>query len=128
MALPESRRKREDYLDSLGGKLFQLLLIALCLLLCVVGIILPVLPGLLFLALACVAAARLSPRVESWMRRNRSLAGYLKSSRGFSRLSTGGKCRYFFWMTLKVLWDSTAFTLRVIGRAAGWVRGQFLAS
>ena len=65
------------------AKLFAGIFIVICLAVGVVGLILPIIPGLLFLAIAAMIAARHSPSLDRWLRKNRVIGSYLDSGEGF---------------------------------------------
>jgi uncharacterized membrane protein YbaN (DUF454 family) len=92
------------------AKLLAMILLLLLVGLGLVGLILPILPGLLFLAFAVMLAAALFPAFGRTVRRTpwlaRMLAPYLDSSHGFSHLSWRGKLRFVLWLTVKVIVDS----------------------
>ena len=80
--IPENQYK-SSRLNSLLAKLLTLMFVLICLAVGVVGLILPIIPGLLFLAIAAMIAARHSPSLDRWLRKNRLLRGYLDSGEGF---------------------------------------------
>ncbi|MGA1742238.1 MAG: DUF454 family protein [Pseudohongiellaceae bacterium] len=80
--IPENQYK-SSRLNSLLAKLLALMFVLICLAVGVVGLILPIIPGLLFLAIAAMIAARHSPSLDRWLRKNRLLRGYLDSGEGF---------------------------------------------
>jgi len=61
--------------NNVTAKLIACAVIVACLALGVLGLLLPILPGLLFLAVAAMIAARLSPAFASTLRRSPTLAG-----------------------------------------------------
>ena len=80
--IPENQYK-SSRLNSLLAKLLTLMFVLICLAVGVVGLILPIIPGLLFLAIAAMIAARHSPSLDRWLWKNRLLRGYLDSGEGF---------------------------------------------
>ncbi len=66
---------------------------AVCLVLGAAGLILPIIPGLLFLAIGAFIAAKHFPWVEGRLRRSRTLAGHLDRANAFSSLSFTDKLR-----------------------------------
>ena len=63
--------------DCFSTKLIACAIIVACLLFGLAGLILPLVPGLLFIAIAVFVAAKLSPRFASMVRENETLRGYL---------------------------------------------------
>ncbi len=102
------------------AKLLALILLLLCVGIGLVGLVLPILPGLLFLALAAMLAATLFPAFGQTVRRtpwlNGELAPYLDSAHGFSHLSWRGKLRFLLWVSLKVIVDSFVWLWRALAR------------
>lgn len=110
--------------QNLSQKLAWAMLAIACLLIGLVGIVLPVIPGLLFLIFAAVAAARLSSRVDAWLRKLPAAGSYLNQSSRFFRLSFLDKCRYCFWLTLQLTVDTVRVSWHLLGRAARRINGR----
>ena len=101
------------------AKLIACVLIVLFLAIGLVGLILPIIPGLLFLAIAALIAARHSVTVERMVRRNRTMSGYLDSTDGFLALSAGEKIQFGAWLCLKMLIDGVAFVVSAAAKLFG---------
>ena len=86
-------------------RLLALVILLLCVAIGMVGLILPIIPGLLFLGIAALITARVFPQLAARLRQHPKLASYLDSSEGFARLSFRGKCKYVGWLTLRMLVD-----------------------
>jgi uncharacterized membrane protein YbaN (DUF454 family) len=86
------------------------------------GLILPVIPGLLFLAVAVIIAARLYPPLERRLRKNAMFAPYLEKTDHFWRLSLQGKVKFACWLTLKIVWDSLVLLVAYAGKFIAWLR------
>ena len=95
--------------DNVSTKLIAAGVIAVCLVLGVAGLILPLIPGLLFLAVAALVAAKLSPRFAATLRQNDTLRGYMDRTEGFSSLPLDGKIKLAGLLFLKMLIDGVAF-------------------
>lgn len=102
-------------------KLLALGLLMLCVMIGLAGIILPVIPGLLFLAFAALIAARLCPPLGRHLRRNATFAPYMEGSDHFAALDLRGKLRLGFWFAVKILWDSCVLALHYAGRFIAWL-------
>lgn len=85
------------------GRVLACLLIAACLVIGLVGIVLPIIPGLLFLVVALVIAARHFPAFGARLRRHPALRRHLRRADGFAELGLGGKIRLAGWYCAKVL-------------------------
>jgi uncharacterized membrane protein YbaN (DUF454 family) len=95
--------------DNVSTKLIAAGVIVVCLLLGLAGLILPLIPGLLFLAIAAIVAAKLSPRFAATLRRNDTLRGYIDRTDGFNELPLDGKLKLAGLLFLKMLIDGVAF-------------------
>jgi uncharacterized membrane protein YbaN (DUF454 family) len=95
--------------DNVSTKLIAAGVIVVCLLLGVAGLILPLIPGLLFLAIAAVVAAKLSPRFAQMLRQNETLRGYLDRTEGFADLALDQKMKLAGLLFVKALIDGVAF-------------------
>jgi len=111
--IPENQYK-SSRLNSLLAKLLAIIFVLICLAVGVVGLILPIIPGLLFLAIAAMIAARHSPSLDRWLRRNRLLRGYLDSGEGFLNLGWPGKIQFVVWLCLKIFIDTIVFIFALI--------------
>ena len=100
--------------DNVSTKLIAAGVIVVCLLLGVAGLILPVLPGLLFLALAAIVAAKLSPRFAETLRQNETLRGYIDRTEGFNELPLDGKIKLAGLLFVKALIDGVALLVGAV--------------
>lgn len=113
--LTRSRQQRNDSHWLL--KLLALVILLLCAAIGMLGLILPLIPGFLFLALAAVLAARMFPALARRLHRYPAFVTLLDSSEGFLRLSLRDKCRYAAWFTLRVLLDGARLLHALLTRA-----------
>jgi uncharacterized membrane protein YbaN (DUF454 family) len=95
--------------DNVSTKLIAAGVIVVCLLLGFAGLILPLIPGLLFLAIAAVVAAKLSPRFAETLRQNETLRGYLDRTEGFAALALDQKIKLAGLLFVKAIIDGVAF-------------------
>jgi len=93
---------------NLTTKLIAVLLIVLCFAVGAVGLILPIIPGLLFVAIALMLVARFCPAIDRQLRRNRTLRSYLESADGFRGLSWPKKIQYGGLLVLRLFVDTVA--------------------
>jgi uncharacterized membrane protein YbaN (DUF454 family) len=103
-------------------KLLALVILLLCVAIGMAGIILPVIPGLLFLAVAVIIAARLFPPLGRRLRRNEMFAPYMAKSDHFTALSLQGKVKFAFWLLVKILWDSLVLLVHYTSKLIAWLR------
>jgi uncharacterized membrane protein YbaN (DUF454 family) len=94
--------------DNISTKLIACGVIAVCLLLGLAGLILPLLPGLLFIAIAAIVAAKLSPKFGAMLRQNDTLRGYLDRTDGFAALPLAQKAQLAGLLFLKMLIDGVS--------------------
>ena len=94
--------------DNVSTKLIAAGVIVVCLLLGVAGLILPLIPGLLFLGVAAIVAAKFSPRFGETLRQNDTLRGYLDRTEGFSELPLDGKIKLAGLLLVKAMIDGVA--------------------
>ena len=95
--------------DNVSTKLIAAGVIVVCLLLGFAGLILPILPGLLFLGVAAIVAAKFSPRFAETLRRNDTLRGYMDRTEGFNELPLDQKLKLAGLLFVKALIDGVAF-------------------
>lgn len=109
-----------------SAKMLALILLLLCVALGMVGLILPVIPGLLFLAIALMVAASLFPGLSQRVRNTpwlaRFMTPYLDSAQGFSKLHWRGKLRFMLWLTMKVFVDSFVLLWVTLTKIVDFVR------
>jgi uncharacterized membrane protein YbaN (DUF454 family) len=97
--------------DDVTTKVIAGLIILVCLALGLLGLILPIIPGLLFLAVAAIVAARYSPELDRWLRQNRTMSEYLDRTEGFADLSLAKKAQLGGLLCIKMLIDGLAFVI-----------------
>ena len=116
-----ARIRQQPHSTDWVASVFAFAILVLCVAVGLLGLLLPVLPGLLFLAFAALIAARLFPRFEVTLRRNRFFAPYLDQSQNFMQLSWRGQLRFVCWMTLKVIVDGIRMLLVAITRLISYL-------
>jgi uncharacterized membrane protein YbaN (DUF454 family) len=102
--------------DNVSTKLIAAGVIVVCLLLGIAGLVLPLIPGLLFLGLAAIVAAKVSPRFAEMLRQNETLRGYLDRTEGYGSLPLDGKIKLAGLLILKALIDGVAFLVAGVMR------------
>ena len=101
-------KTKPNLIENLSARLIAVLLVALCLVIGAAGLVLPIIPGLLFLAIAVLICARAFPSLERWLRRSRTLDRHLDRADGFMNLSLWRKVQFGSLLSLKILLDSIA--------------------
>jgi uncharacterized membrane protein YbaN (DUF454 family) len=97
--------------DNLTTKLIACAVIVACLFLGLAGLILPLIPGLLFIAIAVLVAAKLSPRFAAVVRENDTLRGYLDQADRIAGVPFAQKIQVVGLLLLKVLIDGVALVV-----------------
>lgn len=113
-------RTRDSVIGSLTAKLIACALIVICFAVGAVGLILPVIPGLLFVAVALMIIARCFPSIGRRLRRNRTMSSYLDSADGFLDLSFPKKVQYGCLLCLRLFIDAVAFVVLVTSKLLGF--------
>jgi uncharacterized membrane protein YbaN (DUF454 family) len=103
-------------IDNATAKVIACVVILACLAIGLAGLILPIIPGLLFLGLAALIAARHSPALERLFRSNATLSGYLDRTEGFLDLPLGKKAQLGLLLCLKMLLDTVAFVVTFVAK------------
>jgi uncharacterized membrane protein YbaN (DUF454 family) len=103
-------------IGSLTAKIIAGALILVCLAVGAIGLLIPIVPGLLFLAIAAIVAAKHSATIDRLLRRNRTMSRYLDSADGFVKLSLARKLQFGALLCLKMLIDGTAFVVTQLAR------------
>ena len=116
---------RARWIGSLTAKLLAFLLIVLCFAVGAVGLVLPIIPGLLFLAIALMLVASFFPAVDRRLRRNRTISSYLDSAEGFRGLGWPARIRYGFWLTLRLFVDTVAFCVYGVSKLLVFAVGKY---
>ncbi len=95
--------------SNMPAKLAACLAVLACVGIGIVGLVLPIVPGIVFLALAAVVAARHFPSVARRLRRNETLERHLDSADRFLELPVARKAQVGALLCVKILLDALAF-------------------
>lgn len=96
------------------SKLLALIILLLCVAVGMMGLILPVIPGFLFLMLALLFAAKLSPAIAGKLNRYAWFRTYLDKTAQFSELSWKGKTQLLCWLLIKLLVDAVVWMVAAL--------------
>ncbi len=102
--------------DQPTAKLIAAAVIVACLALAAVALLLPLAPALLFVAIAALVAAKLSPAFDRTLRQNATLAGYLDRTDGFLELPLAAKLRTGCLLCAKMAVDAVALLVAAVMR------------
>lgn len=100
----------------LTKNLFAYVLILFLVLFGVVGLVLPIIPGVPLLIIAALMASRHFPALARFLESNRYTARMRHFGSGFSKQNIWGKVRLCFWGTLKVTMNGIHLAVKAIGK------------
>lgn len=100
----------------LSTQLLFTLAVALCLVLGIVGLVLPIIPGLLFLAFAGVMLAPHVPALNRAMRRSPLLSRYMDDAENLRALNWPDQLRLGALLSLRMMLDGARFAFAAVGR------------
>jgi uncharacterized membrane protein YbaN (DUF454 family) len=86
-------------------KITALVLVLACVVIGLFGLVLPIIPGLLFLAIAAFIAAKHFPSVDARLRAHRAIDKHLNNADRFRNLSLPAKVQIAGWLCLKMMVD-----------------------
>ena len=107
------------------GKVISFALVIFFVALGVLGILLPILPGLLFLFIAALIASRHIPALAFCMEQNRYTYKAMRMSNGFMDLHWWDKIKLGALGTVKLTIDGIEWAVSLLGRGAGSLRNKF---
>ena len=98
----------------LSLKLLFVLAVAICVVLGVVGLVLPIIPGLLFLAIAAIMLAPHVPALNRWLRRSPLMRRYLNDAENLRSLETPDRLKLGALLSLRMLIDGAKYVFGLI--------------
>ena len=107
-----------DSVSKLSMKFVLATVVVTCIVLGLIGLILPIVPGLLFLFVAAVLVTRYFPAIDGWLRRNGTLARHLDDADRLGRLD--------LWDQIRVGGLICARLVLEAFEAIGWVAGRLI--
>jgi hypothetical protein len=87
----------------LSGKIVACALVLALVVVGLIGLVLPIIPGVLFLAIAAFVAARHFPSVDAHLRRHRAISKHLDKAHRVGDLSLRAKAELAAWYGVKML-------------------------
>jgi hypothetical protein len=103
-------------------KILIAVLAVACLIVGLIGLVLPVIPGLVFLFAAILLLSRISPGLARWVKRKPEMNRLRVRFDAMGRLGWGERGRLAFWMVLGGVARGTAVAGSLIARTARSVR------
>ncbi|HEU4618553.1 MAG TPA: DUF454 family protein [Gammaproteobacteria bacterium] len=101
---------------SLPTKIIACAAVVACVAIGIAGLILPIIPGVVFLAVAVLICARLSPWLDARLRRHRGMRRHLDRSDAFLSLSLPAQVQVAALYCVKLLLDSLAFLSSLVAK------------
>jgi uncharacterized membrane protein YbaN (DUF454 family) len=99
----------------LSLRLLFWLAVAACLILGVIGLVLPIIPGLLFLAIAAVMLAPHIPALNDWLRRSPLMSRYIQEIDGMRALPIGDQLKLGALLSLRIGIDGIKYVCNAVG-------------
>jgi uncharacterized membrane protein YbaN (DUF454 family) len=115
---------KANRIDVLPSKLLACLLALVCVVVGTVGLVLPIIPGFLFLILAVLIVARHFPTIETWLRKSRRFDRHMDRADSFMELPVLDKVRVSGLICVKIVLDTLAFVGGVAGKVLDFAAGR----
>ncbi|NQV68658.1 MAG: DUF454 family protein [Pseudohongiella sp.] len=97
-------------------KALCILLVVCCVIIGLVGLILPVIPGFLFLFFAAILLARISTRFKSLLHNNPATAPWMKHWHSSQTLSVLQRAKLSFWVVARSLVSGVESAVNLLRR------------
>ncbi len=103
-------------------KITSFVLMLACAAIGVVGLVLPIIPGLLFLAIAAFFAAKHFPSVDARLRAHRGISRHLDNADRFRNLSLPAKVQVAGWLFLKMVVEGLTLVKSFVAKLGAALR------
>lgn len=103
-----------DPFANLPVKLVAAVVVAVFLVVGIAGLVLPLVPGLVLLAIAAVVAAKHWPEFDRMLRRNATASRYLDEANGLAELPLGKKAQLACLLFIKALIDAVTVLISTV--------------
>jgi uncharacterized membrane protein YbaN (DUF454 family) len=103
-----------DPFANLPVKLVAAVVVAVLLVVGIAGLVLPFVPGLVFLAVAAVVAAKYLPGLDQMLRRNATASRYLDEVNGLAALPLGKQAQLAGLLFVKALIDAVTLLISTV--------------
>ena len=100
-------------------KVICIALIAYCVVVGLIGLVLPIIPGLIFLFIAAILLARISSRFDSILKRNPTVQGWMKHADTINGLSFSQRVRLSFWMSARIITNAIELGINQFKKTTG---------
>lgn len=91
--------------------------IAICVVIGLVGLILPIIPGVLFLFVAALLLAKISPRFETILKSTSVLGRVRKFRRSIMVLSVPQRLKLSFWIMARTIVNTVESGIKLVKKA-----------
>lgn len=112
-------RKSNSYLMPILWKVLCIALIAFCVVVGLIGLILPIIPGFIFLFIAAILLARISSRFKSFLTSNSNMKAWMQRADTINTLSIFQRIRLGFWLSARILTNSVEAVVRQFKKSMG---------
>jgi uncharacterized membrane protein YbaN (DUF454 family) len=102
--------------DGVSGKIVACAVVLALVVLGVIGLVVPIIPGLLFLAIGAFVAAKHFPSVDAQLRRSRTLREYLDKTQRASTLALPAKIQLAAWFCVKTFIGGVALVASFVAK------------
>ena len=109
----------------LPAKLFACILVFVFLVLGTVGLILPIIPGVLFLVVAAVIVARHFPAMDVWLRQFGTIGKYLDWTDRFLALTLRGKLQFSGLVCVKIVLEGIVLIRSSVAKLLKFAEGVY---
>lgn len=104
----------KQHAGHLSLKLLFAIAVAAFIVLGIIGLVLPIVPGLLFLAIAAIMLAPHIPALNTWMRRSPLMSRYIEDAENLRTLAIVDQIRLGALLSLRMLIDGARYALRLL--------------
>lgn len=112
-------RKSNSTLMPILWKVLCIALIAFCVVVGLIGLILPIIPGFIFLFIAAILLARISSRFKSFLTSNSNMKAWMQRADTINTLSIFQRIRLGFWLSARILTNSVETVVRQFKKSMG---------
>ena len=100
----------------ISGKLLFALAFIICLALGLIGLVLPIIPGILFLGIAALMLAPYVPALNNWMHRSPYMRHWLDEVHALKTLQLRDQLRLGALLSLRMMLDGARYIAAQLGR------------
>lgn len=108
--------KVKHHAGYISGRLLFAIAFLACLLLGLIGLVLPIIPGILFLGIAALMLAPYVPALNNWMHRSPHMRRYLAELNALKSLHLRDKLHLGALLSLRMMLDGARYITAQLGR------------